>query len=353
MTEIQRKLTVWVVSDGVAGHYRQSEGVVLALQQLADVEAHWLTIRLKNGVYRQLLKWQINRGTFPMATLRLAYQDMSLPEQRPDVVIGAGGKSMYAVAVLAKYYQAKAIFIGSLRGLSPQVFDAVLTIDADLPAPYVSLPVAPMPITADTLAKAKADWQKVHPNLVITPNKPVWAMLIGGDGAGVHYSQSDWQQLAKALNALANKHGIQWLVTTSRRTPTEAETVLQQMLNPDAILQAVYWHQAPQKVMQAYLALASRIFVTAESMTMVTEAIYAKASDGDKSVSACLPLSLGELASQDANHARHLQALVDKELLTLTDMRLIALDSKSVTPSKKSTAVGLDSLLPILAKIIQ
>ena len=39
MTESQRKLTVWVVSDGVAGHYRQSEGVVLALQQLADVEA--------------------------------------------------------------------------------------------------------------------------------------------------------------------------------------------------------------------------------------------------------------------------------------------------------------------------
>lgn len=355
----QRAWTVWVISDGVAGHYRQSEGVVLALQQLANaqttkVETHWLTIHLKNGLYRQLLKWQMNRGHYPLRLVQQAYRDLVLPTQQPDIVIGAGGKSMYAVATLARHYRAKALFIGSLRGLDPEVFDAVLTIEPTMPPPYVSLPVAPMPITAETLAAAKGVWQQQYPDLMGDHTRPVWAMLIGGDGAGVRYTDDDWQRLGRAMNALAATQGIEWLVTTSRRTPVTAESILQQTLDPKVIRQAVYWHQSPQKVMQAYLAMADHIIVTGESMTMVTEAIYAQTMNGKpNTVTACVPISLATLALHDQSHARHIQALVDKHLLKVTDMSLTVLAVNAHTTPAPSVEVGLASLIPVLKKLIQ
>lgn len=321
---MKKSLAVWVISDGIAGHYRQSEGVVLALRALANVQETWLTITLKNGLYRQLLKWQINSGSFDLALLKRAYPDLVLPENRPDIIIGAGGKNLYAVAVLAQHFQAKSVFIGSLRGMKPAVFDLIFSIDAHLEPQYTKLDIAPMPIDNKTLLSAKTAWYQQNPKL--PKDKPIYTMLIGGDGAGVTYQAADWQQLAQSMNQLAQAQNIRWLVTTSRRTPVIAEQILQQQLQPDALVQAVYWHENPQKIMQAYLAIGERIFITAESMTMLTEAIYA-----NKPVSGCLPkASWQRLPKQNADHYRHLQRLRDKGYIRLCNMNLTAIDNSRV-----------------------
>ena len=65
------------------------------------------------------------------------------------------------------------------------------------------------------------------------------AMLVGGTGSGVRYSDRDWQQLGSAMVALADSQGIQWLLTTSRGTCPQAPTTLRRYLNEQNCFLAV------------------------------------------------------------------------------------------------------------------
>lgn len=298
----KHKKIVWVISDGIAGHYRQSEGVVLALKSICDVDETWLTIKLKNGLYRQMLKWLLNRHKLSVSLLKSAYANLDLPETKPDIIIGAGGKSMYAVAMLAQHYQAKSIFVGSLRGLNPDLFNIIFTLDEHQHPNYVRLDVAPMPINQQTLQLAQQQW--LEKSGISLSSKKIYALLIGGDGAGLYYTEQDWINLADMMNRIAQQFNIQWLLTTSRRTPVIAEQILAQNLQENAILECVYWHQEPKKVIQAYLSMAEQVFVTAESMTMITEAVYSY-----KPVLTLLPLDLSKI---DKSHEQHLTHLVNK-----------------------------------------
>ena len=54
------KKVVWVISDGVAGHYNQSKGCVLALEQLFDVQVEWVELKLRFGLLRKGLRYLLN-----------------------------------------------------------------------------------------------------------------------------------------------------------------------------------------------------------------------------------------------------------------------------------------------------
>ena len=262
--------TVWVISDGIAGHFNQSKGILLALEQMYDLKIEWIEMHLKHALYRRLLAALLNHTKLSLAWLAYFY-DGQLPQGQPDMVIGAGGKSSFAVAWLGQIFNAKTIFAGSLRHLKPHLFSAVLILEQVEQLPFISLQIAPMPITQLKIKHHADAWVAAYGQ----PAKPVWAMLIGGDGAGVAYTQADWQQLAEQMNTLAREHQIQWLVTSSRRTSAEAELILQQYLIPDVIAQAVWWHIQPKAVMQAYLSLSDVVFCTIDSMSMLMESISA------------------------------------------------------------------------------
>lgn len=262
--------TVWVISDGIAGHFNQSKGVLIALEHMYELQVEWIDLHLKSGLYRRLLGALLNHTKLSLRCFNYFY-DGRLPSSQPDIVIGAGGKSSFAVAWLGQVFTAKTIFVGSLRHLKPNLFNAVLVLEALQHQPFISLQIAPMPIT-QTKIKLQADaWIAEYKK----PVKPVWAMLIGGDGAGATYSPADWQCLAGQMNLLAKLHNIQWLVTTSRRTGNLAELSLQQCLIPEAVVQAVWWHSQPKAVTQAYLSLSDIVFCTIDSMSMLMESISA------------------------------------------------------------------------------
>jgi len=75
------------------------------------------------------------------------------------------------------------------------------------------------------------------------------------------------------MNTLARREGIRWLVTTSRRTGAEAEARLRAGLDSAVVAAAVWWAEKPEKKMQAFLGAAECVFVTQDSVTMVTEAV--------------------------------------------------------------------------------
>jgi mitochondrial fission protein ELM1 len=213
------KKTVWVVSDGVPGHFNQSKGVLFALERDFELEVHWIELTLKHKLYRRPLTWLLNYKIPKAEKIDQFYQGDALPNARPDIVVGAGGNSAYAIVWLSKAFGAKNIFCGSLRQLKAELFDAILVLEPDLPKPFISLPVSPMPLSQATLQQHGKQWHSEHPHV----EQQVWTMLIGGDGAGAQYQEQNWIQLAKQMNLLARQHQIKWLLSTSRRTGKQAE----------------------------------------------------------------------------------------------------------------------------------
>lgn len=266
---------VWVISDGIPGHFNQSKGILLALEHLYSIKVQWIELQLKSGIYRRVLSGLLNWMQPSITLLSLFYRGQ-LPANKPDLIVGAGGKSMFAVAWLGQAFAAKTIFAGSLRQLKPALFDAVLILEPSSQLPFISVQTAPMPISQSLLKQAAKTWQaEQHRHGQSQPKKPLWAMLIGGDGAGARYQQNDWQTLAMHMNALAAQHDILWLVTTSRRSGKSAEQILKQTLKPELLADAVWWSEAQRPVTSSYLGLSEKIFCSVDSMSMIMESVSA------------------------------------------------------------------------------
>jgi mitochondrial fission protein ELM1 len=266
-------LRVWVLSDAQPGHYNQSRGVLAALRLRRPVEAYWLDMHLRIGLARNPLRWMLNRRLPLPSTrwLKLFYRMPALPQGPCDLVVSSGGKTSFANAWLAQRMRARNIFTGSLRRLSPALFDVVLTLEpVTPPAPsnlVVDLP--PSAIDAGRLGHQAQALRAAHR----LEGQSVWALMLGGDGAGYRYAEQDWQQLAQLLNRLGAACGVRWLLLGSRRTGSTAERLIEQGVDNDRVAAMSWYREGDNSCVGAYLGAADKVFVTEDSMTMLTEAI--------------------------------------------------------------------------------
>ena len=269
-------LHVWVLSDNRPGHYNQSRGIVAALERLRRVEQHWLALNLRVGLARNPMRWLLNRDRKlpPQQMLKLFYRMPALPAPPCDVIVSTGGKTSFANAWLAQSCGARNIFAGSLRRLSPALFDTVLTLEPLAPpgTANVVLDLPPSAIDVDTLERRGA---ALRARLGLDRER-AWAVVLGGNGAGYRYRDSDWRQLAMLLNRLAAQRGIRWLLVSSRRTGHAAERLLKRWIDPATLAAACWYHEGDADCVERFLGAAGQVFVTEDSMTMLTEAIYSR-----------------------------------------------------------------------------
>lgn len=257
-------LQVWLLSDGLPGHYNQARAIARALAVERAIEITWIDVRLRVGLARRLLRFILNRTRRPLAQRGLKwFYRISLPATRPQVLISAGGRTSFANAWLARWFNAPNVYAGSLRGLSPRHFAAVLTLE---PVPgadnNVVLEVPLSRVDADVLAAVAipAAWRR-----------PCWALLAGGDGAGFRYSDTDWTTLADALRVLGQRHGVRWLVAGSRRTASRFSNLL--ATGDAGVVEDIDFVAGADSRLLAYLAAADKVFVTEDSMSMLSEAM--------------------------------------------------------------------------------
>lgn len=263
---------VWVISDGIAGHYNQSKGVLKALELLHPIDTNWVDLRLRGGWLRLVLSTLLNLFgiKLPLKYLSWFYKNVDLPSQTPDIIVGTGGKISFAVVWLAGFYGAKSIFCGSVRRLKPSLFSAVLTVEPETAPPYLVLETYPThirlrrPVKSAFLKETSAD------------GLPLWALLIGGNRDGIVYTQADWNVLANQINATASTQNIRWLITSSRRTGFEVEQILASLIQPELIEDVVWSSQDNRPVIQDYMNRAAVVVCTADSHSMLTESIVAQ-----------------------------------------------------------------------------
>jgi hypothetical protein len=269
-------LHVWVLSDGRPGHYSLSRGIVAALARLRPVEQHWLTLRLRVGAARGPMRQLLNRLPVPPspAWLNLFYRMPALPRTACDLIVSAGGKTSFANAWLARRMGVRNVFAGSLRRLSPALFDVVLTLEPITPQASNNL-VLELPPSAFDLDEVDRSGRAFRGGRNLN-GEVLWTIMLGGDGAGYRYDQDDWRQLGHLLARLAEVHGVRWLVLGSRRTGRQAEKMLSETLGDRHIAAACWYRQGDADSVAACLGAADRVFVTEDSMTMLTEAIFSQ-----------------------------------------------------------------------------
>lgn len=274
-----KTLKVLIISDGKAGHVTQSEGVVNYLGRYFSIEKNVFRVRPKIKVANWLLRKMLNENRMYATlffSLFYSFDKSQLPSlEVPDLIISTGGNTCGVNALLAKKFHCKNLFSGSLRRHNPELFSGVITATPMKGVENsIVLDVVPTLINYEKLQQAGKEFLAKHE---IHFDKKLWVVLIGGDGSGYRYSRNDYQEMAAAMLGLARKYGIRWLLTTSRRTGKTNENYLKTLLSDsNEIAYAVYYNDKPEKVMNAFLGLATVIFCTEDSTSMVSEAVISQ-----------------------------------------------------------------------------
>ena len=260
---------VWIVSEGSPGHDSQSEGLASALAERVAVQTHRARARTRApGLVRPALVAMMGaRGrALPGALLRRAV-DLELPEAAgADWVLASGGKSAIGARSMASRLGASLVFLGEVKRLPEGWFDVIVT-PADVRATDRVVPTELIVTSVTPAGVARAAAGRERPEGILR------AMVVGGSSRSHRYTDDDWRGLAAGMNAIAAREGGRWLLTTSRRTGARAEAVLRRELDPDALADAVWWSVAPRRELHAFLGLSDSVFVTQDSVTMVTEAV--------------------------------------------------------------------------------
>lgn len=250
--------TFWIVTEGHAGTENQCLGVADALGAAAGIMPAVKRIGLRQP-WALLSPWL---GFECAATF--TGDDLAPPW--PDLLICSGRKSVAA----ARYIKRKNPATFAVQIQDPRTayktFDliAVPAHDSVRGANVVVTQAAPNRITPQGLAAAREDFA---PLLSPLP-APRVAVLIGGSSKSYSISDESLDRLAGQLRALANS-GFSLMVSASRRTGQARISRLRKILSGPGLY---FWNGDGANPYMGFLAWADFIVVTADSVSMISEA---------------------------------------------------------------------------------
>jgi mitochondrial fission protein ELM1 len=276
---------VWVLHDGKAGMASQSLGLAEAtgfpfVEKSLVVRAPW--------AYLPPQLWFA-----PLAAVRDNGRKLAAPW--PDVVIGCGRNTAAPTLAVRRASNGRTIAAQIQNpGLGCEAFDLMLVPEHDrLRGPrIITTKGALHRVTAEKLAAARHRF----PELAALP-RPVLGVLIGGANRAYRMSLSRLASIGDAVAACLRETGGSVVLTPSRRTGAAGVALLRERL---AGLPASVWDMTGDNPYYAYLAIADAFLVTADSVSMISEA----AATGR-------PVHILDLDGGDAKFSRFHKAMRD------------------------------------------
>ena len=239
-------LTVWRFSDGKAGHDNQSRGLVEALARLRLIEIHTLNPLPPAAALSGLLLGRLS-----------SWNDLPVP----DLVLGAGHRTHLSL-LAARRSRGGKIVVLMRPSLPLSLFNLCLIPEHDAP-----------PSRSNVLVTRGA-LNRIQPSAALDPRQGL--LLIGGPSAHFGWDDAALRQHITAI--VAADPTIHWTLTTSRRTPPGFLEDFSGMA--DARLTVVPVTATDPDWLPAQLARARQAWVTADSVSMVYEALTAGAAVG-------------------------------------------------------------------------
>jgi mitochondrial fission protein ELM1 len=245
-------LTAWAVTTGESGMRTQARG-------LAKAVAGQVTEKVVSGAALPFL-----RGPDDLTPLVGPF---------PDLVVSCGRRAAGRALAVRKASGGRtlAVHVQDPR-TRPEAFDLVIAMDHDsirAGPGVIKVATALHDIDQDALSAARAKWRPVLGAL----GAPLIGVIVGGDLKGRAFSLEDGRRLIDGLQRLRRETGAALAITPSRRTPEAFRETLAQTWVGDGGVQV--WDMSGDNPYLGILALADRIVVTSDSVSMVSEALAA------------------------------------------------------------------------------
>jgi mitochondrial fission protein ELM1 len=239
----------------------------LRAQALGLAEAAGLTPELQNLKFRA--PWgQISPGLWPSA--RWAVDGAAFAEPLPGVVMGAGGAGARVAASLRRP-GVKAVAIQHPR-MALNKFDLVMAArhDGISGDNVVVTRTALHRVTPARLAAEAAIWAPFFAPF----GRKLVAVLLGGSNGRYRFEAAQARELAAHFAAMMQRDRVGLVITPSRRTDPEVVKIFQEALTPRG---AWIWDGTGDNPYFGMLACADAIIATADSVSMVSEAVATSA----------------------------------------------------------------------------
>jgi len=253
-----------VLTDGKAGHENQSKAFARAL----GLDFELVPVKFKSPLHKAL-SYLLDRLGIRTAWFLQGLDDIlhssTPPLTHSSTVIGTGSGTFYAAKALARRIGAKCGVVLYPRGYALSSFDCILAPSFDNPAErpnVVEIPANLVANDAEFYEKGVASFAARHAG----PTDSLVGVIVGGPNKCSSMS-ADWMR-ARLDEIFAANRGAQMCVTTSRRTPADVEAVVDSYpWDYKLIYSKDHFNPIP-----AFVKLAKRLYVTAESTGMLSEA---------------------------------------------------------------------------------
>jgi len=240
------QLVVWRFIDGKAGHEAQSQGLLEALQRKVALEVHEVQVA---QVHRAAWQWLL--GRFPCGR--------DLPA--PDWIIGAGHRT-HLPMLAARRARGGQIVVLMRPSLPLACFDWAVVPEHDRPGVAHNLIVTQGVL--NTVCRAEQ------------ASSAKGLFLLGGPSK--HYRWDDAAMVEQVRRIVAQQPEVEWVLTTSRRTPALTLQGVQSLQLENLTVVPVE-ATAPGWV-RSRLQECGRVWVSEDSISMIFEALTAGAQVG-------------------------------------------------------------------------
>ena len=265
---------VLLLNDGKAGHFNQILGIKKGLE---GWESNVCEVRYRSKFHRWVLYGMVFLRIASMRVLRYTLTRGSikqLPGWTPSLILACGSLSAPVAYILKRYYGSKTVIL--MRSALPAVeklFDlAILPIHDHPPEAPNVLKLVGMPTTINE------EWIKIRGNelseKLVLKNEKILGILIGGHSNRLSMEPQTIKELCYALHDFCEKNSFHILLATSRRTPSEVDQVIQDVLGGKKNAHLLWAKDYPDNPIPGILGLSEYVIVTEDSFSMLMEAVH-------------------------------------------------------------------------------
>lgn len=257
-----------ILTDGKAGHENQSKAFARAL----GLDFELVPVKFKSPFHKALSYLFDRLGIRTVGLLQGLDGLFAEPPNHPITqlpnhltIIGTGSGTFYAAKSLARRIGAKCGVVLYPRGYDLASFDCILAPSFDNPTKRPNV----VEILANLVANDAAFYEKgvaAFSERHSGPTDNLVGVIVGGPNK-CSTMTAEWTK-ARLDEIFAANKGAQLCVTTSRRTPADVEAVVDSYPWDYKLLYSRdHFNPIP-----AFVKLAKRLYVTAESTGMLSEA---------------------------------------------------------------------------------
>lgn len=285
-----KEKNILILSDSKAGHLRQAEGlaeIICSHLKEKNEKAHVQTIKVKfkNKSSRIALalgscfsgKYYCQGCLWCLRNFLVQETYNSIISIKPDIVISCGSSIAPVNFIVSRENLAKSFIIMRPSLLSTKRFDLVVMNRHDRPPRRKNIVVTDgaLNLVNEEYLKSEGQRLKIRNNLT---KDFVLGLLIGGDTKNFKLEVDTVKRLIAQVKDSLEKFDGELLVTTSRRTSYEVERLVKEEFKDYSrckLLIIANENNIPEAV-GGILALSGIIVTSAESISMISEAVNSK-----------------------------------------------------------------------------